>query len=627
MTRSRNLLLILLFFSSNILWCSRLVEKVNEQQLLLKTRYLISFAKLYGYIRFFHPSDEAAKLDWNRFAIYGASKVKDAKDENELKTILEELFLPVAPTLQLTTNGDELKNKKLFQPENYSDYKIVAWQHFGVYLSNQTKMYKSTRIYKAPDYKNIPNFRIPLLPSQAIQWRYNGIELFDNYPQVNETYSAKLDSNLYCNFPLVLFSNKTGTIPKGNQTTLQLLINKLKETDTTFANQNMRLGNVINAWNVFQHFYPYFDVVQVDWNKVLTETLLDVFNNKTEDDFYITLKKMVAKLEDGHGVVYYKPQLPWGNIPIRIEYIEDNLVVTASEDSLFKKGDIIKSINGVDGKTALTKKEKIVSGSEQLRRYRALNILLDGKVDSIITIELLREGKEFNIKQKRSEPKTSLFFNRVTEFDYPHIKKMKDNIYYINLSSAEDKEFFDSLNVLSNANGIILDWRVSNFNMSKNKRLDYITMISFFIDSAVVSAKWNIPSVIYPDRNKITFNQTSWSLPPKKPQFKGKVVYITDPSAVSSAETALGIVENYKLAEIVGTTTAGANGNANYIVLPGGIRIMFTGMKVLKHDGSQHHLTGIKPTYPVTKTIKAVKEGRDEYLDKAIEVLNKKIKN
>lgn len=33
---------------------------------------LEAFARLYGYVRFFHPSDEAAALDWDRFAVYGA---------------------------------------------------------------------------------------------------------------------------------------------------------------------------------------------------------------------------------------------------------------------------------------------------------------------------------------------------------------------------------------------------------------------------------------------------------------------------------------------------------------------------------------------------------------------------
>jgi C-terminal processing protease CtpA/Prc len=41
-------------------------------------------------------------------------------------------------------------------------------------------------------------------------------------------------------------------------------------------------------------------------------------------------------------------------------------------------------------------------------------------------------------------------------------------------------------------------------------------------------------------------------------------VFLTGGTAVSAAETVMGIVENYKLAEIVGSHTAGINGNINY---------------------------------------------------------------
>jgi len=44
-------------------------------------------------------------------------------------------------------------------------------------------------------------------------------------------------------------------------------------------------------------------------------------------------------------------------------------------------------------------------------------------------------------------------------------------------------------------------------------------------------------------------------------------------------------------------------------------------MKVLKHDGSQHHLVGIHPTVPVERTLRGVREGRDEVLEKAIEIV------
>ncbi len=95
---------------------------------------------------------------------------------------------------------------------------------------------------------------------------------------------------------------------------------------------------------------------------------------------------------------------------------------------------------------------------------------------------------------------------------------------------------------------------------------------------------------------------------------------MTDARAISYAETYLGIIEHYKLGEIVGGHTAGTNGNVNPFTLPGGYRITWTGMKVLKHDGSQHHAVGILPTVPVG-TIAGVAAGRDEVLERAVEVV------
>jgi hypothetical protein len=46
-------------------------------------------------------------------------------------------------------------------------------------------------------------------------------------------------------------------------------------------------------------------------------------------------------------------------------------------------------------------------------------------------------------------------------------------------------------------------------------------------------------------------------------------------------------------------------------------------MKVLKSDGSQHHLIGFIPDYPVNRTIEAMLQGKDEYLEKAKEILSK----
>jgi C-terminal processing protease CtpA/Prc len=98
-------------------------------------------------------------------------------------------------------------------------------------------------------------------------------------------------------------------------------------------------------------------------------------------------------------------------------------------------------------------------------------------------------------------------------------------------------------------------------------------------------------------------------------------VFLTDGRAISYAESFMSFIEHYKLAEIVGQPTAGTNGNVNPFVLPGGFTVIWTGMKVVKHDGSQHHLIGIQPTIPMKRTIQGIREDRDEFLEKAIGVI------
>jgi len=228
------------------------------------------------------------------------------------------------------------------------------------------------------------------------------------------------------------------------------------------------------------------------------------------------------------------------------------------------------------------------------------------------------------VELKRGIERRGIFYNMISPFNYPHIFKAENGIYYVNLLATEEQEMQDSLNKIITAKGIILDWRnTSKLNNSKKSNMNVSKLLGYFTNKTIKSPKWYIPQIIYPDRTNLTFSENSWSIYPITPHINAKIVFITEPSVVSYGETIMGIVENYKLADIVGEVTAGTNGNINIIPLLGGFEVMFTGMKVLKHDGSQHHLIGIQPTYIVNKTLKAAKELRDEYLEKAIEIINK----
>ena len=75
-------------------------------------------------------------------------------------------------------------------------------------------------------------------------------------------------------------------------------------------------------------------------------------------------------------------------------------------------------------------------------------------------------------------------------------------------------------------------------------------------------------------------------------------------------------------ATVIGSTTAGADGNVSRIALPGGINTMISGIGVYYPNGKETQRVGIIPDLVVKPTIRGIKEGRDELLDKAIEIIN-----
>ncbi len=105
---------------------------------------LRAFAKAYGYVKYFHPSDEAAQLDWDRFAAFGAHKVKSAQDSRELQRVLIELFGPIGPTLRIHGKDESAAPASITFSD---DLDVVAWQHCGngVDTEGTNSIYRSVR--------------------------------------------------------------------------------------------------------------------------------------------------------------------------------------------------------------------------------------------------------------------------------------------------------------------------------------------------------------------------------------------------------------------------------------------------------------------------------------------------
>ena len=73
----------------------------------------------------------------------------------------------------------------------------------------------------------------------------------------------------------------------------------------------------------------------------------------------------------------------------------------------------------------------------------------------------------------------------------------------------------------------------------------------------------------------------------------------------------------------IGSTTAGADGNIALFKLPGDVSAVFSGLGVFYPDGTQTQRVGIKINTIITPTLKAVREGKDELIERAVSLIEK----
>jgi C-terminal processing protease CtpA/Prc len=108
------------------------------------------------------------------------------------------------------------------------------------------------------------------------------------------------------------------------------------------------------------------------------------------------------------------------------------------------------------------------------------------------------------------------------------------------------------------------------------------------------------------------------SLSPEQPHYAGKVVILVDESSLSQAEyTAMAFRSNPR-AVVVGSTTAGADGNVSPVPLPGGLSSAISGIGIFYPDKTPTQRVGIVADVEVRPTIAGIRAGRDEVLEEAL---------
>ena len=714
---------------------------------------LHAFAQLYGVVRWFHPSDAAAAVDWERFAVDGARRVVDAPTAAVLRSRLTELFAPFAPTVHLVAGNEVFPEEPALHPVTTDGLEVVAWQHDGFGDSVAPTGYKSKRTHRdrvvavgglvnaalsqsidavrlrgatirlrgkmrtagralgrmwlRVDRGDVRGFyeTMAIRPVSSTAWTaaeivgtvdrdatrvafgtimagggttwYDDVELsvrakngswesiavpdggfeaadpsaawnggmgltagsqpnvgwsitvdrenpaagtsslrveretkvltedlFEFRPQPGETVDVELGSGLRARVPIALYSKDGRTI--GDDVSRARQAQAGSPTVIAGFDASAGIADLIVAWNVFEHFWSYWDVVDVDWRGELDRALADALDDRTVDDHARTLRRLTVAAPDGHTRPTCPGETQLGFPPFSTELVEGQVVVTNSADPQVQRGDVIVTMDEVAATQRLAMEVAYVSGSPQYRTVIGLRRLGRGLLTAKLTLRVRRAGTELRVVSDRIDRAVEEAPSRAP------IEVFGDGVYYVDLSRATLADIAAAMERLAVAPGVVFDVR--------NRPLGNQTVLSHLLTIPDDALPWSSPRVIRPSSGSrpAGWSAGGWNLSVQQPHIRGKVAFVTGPTAASYPESVMALVAHYKLGAIVGAATAGANGDIAVLLLPTGCDMWMTGRRTTKPDGSRFHLLGIQPTIPAGRTIAGVAAGRDEVLETAL---------
>lgn len=550
--------------------------------------------ELLALVRYFHPSDAARSVtNWDLVALAVVDAAESATSAGELASRLTAIFAPIAPGLEI--RAENAPREEGVDPPTADA--IRSYRHIGAgsIVAAQPGLPRAYR-------------------TEIVDERFDGAAT-PLVPTIERDLPGGVTLRLARAVPLVHGASMPGSEAPADWTAVSPPV-------LSARNRSTRLAGVGLAWGVFRHFYPYFEpngpASRERFEAAFDAALRKAATDEDEASYLETLERFVASLDDGHGSVW-SPSLPMAPmLPVALAWAGEDLVVVGVHPSaadVLSIGDAIEAIDGVDASTLDARaRERISTATEGWSRARSPQVIVSRLATGDPAIVSIRkpDGSRLSAPLARvREPVSGDTAIRPADGT-----ELAPGIVYFDLNGAEAAAFTALKDRLVAAKGIVFDLR------GYPGQAAYL-VLQHLIDQPVQSARWRIPIVTEPDGFQWTWQEPMrWHVQPLQPRFTAKVAWLTDGRAISYAESILGIVEAHRLGEIVGATTAGTNGNVNPFRVPPDFTLSWTGMQVLKHDGSPHHGVGIKPTVPVEPTQAGIAARRDEVLERAVETLS-----
>jgi C-terminal processing protease CtpA/Prc len=392
----------------------------------------------------------------------------------------------------------------------------------------------------------------------------------------------------------------------------------------TYPDAGFRLLSLYRYWNIIQYYFPYKNLIEEDWKNVLSEFIPKFIDAKDSTAYMLAVLELIGRVHDTHANI-------WGVNPVlndyrgtryasvEVRFIENKPIVTGFyNDSLGKEtdvaiGDIISKINNKTVDEIIAAQLRYTPASNYPTQLRDLARNLLRTNDSIIPIEINRNGTTMLKSLKTYSTKEVNIYSKF-QTTQPYFKFITNDIAYINNGSLK-REYLPAIwKEIEPTKGLIID--------DRNYPSDFpiYDLSSYLMPDSIPFVKFTNGSLKHP--GLFTFGKSLKAGNKNENYYKGKVVILVNEISQSSAEFHAMAYRVNPNAIVIGSTTAGADGNVSRFSLPGGFTTMISGIGVYYPDNKETQRIGIIPDMEVKPTIQGIKAGKDEVLEKAVQVIN-----
>ena len=377
-----------------------------------------------------------------------------------------------------------------------------------------------------------------------------------------------------------------------------------------------QLLGLYRFWNIIEYWSPYRDVMGEDWDLVMKQFIPKIVLAKNAEAYQRELMALIGRVHDSHANLWSSLQVrpPTGNsqVPVIVRFIGNRAVVAgypaagAGKATGLEVGDVLMDLDGVPVSELVQKWTPYYAAGNEPTRLRDIAGSLTRGGQGATRIRAQRGDKTLDLSVER----VPLQMKGWEFHDLPGetFRLLSDQVAYLKLSSVKADECAHYVKSAAGTKGLIVDIR--NYPSQ---------FVVFALGSLLVSKQTEFARFTRADlSNPGAFHWTEpESLSPGEPHYSGKLVVLVDETSQSQAEYT-SMAFRAAGAAVVGSTTAGADGNVSGFALPGGLSTMISGIGVFYPDKKPTQRIGIIPDVEVKPTIEGIRAGRDEVLEAAV---------